>query len=133
MTLTDSEVATVKANQCPVCKNWGFIPGPRGGAGQNIYCANPKCRAAFMVAPRQNIMLAERVGDAPEHYYPPQVHILWGGSALCNFAGSITINNGPPPRVLPTTPDMWPIGHWWVGREEFELATCKACRERARS
>jgi len=133
MPLTDSEVATLKANQCPVCKNWGFIPGPRGGAGQNIYCANPRCRAAFMVAPRHNIVIAERVGEAAEHYYPPQVHILSAGLPLCNFAGSFTIDNGPPPVMVGMTPDMWPIGHSWVGREDFELSTCKACKERARS
>ena len=132
-TMSEADVLLIRHNQCPACKNFGFIPGPRGGAGQNIYCANPHCRAAFMVAPRHNIVMAERVGEAADNYYPPQVHILRHGMPLCNFAGSITIDNGPPPRIVPTTPDAWPIGHSWVGVEDFELATCKACRERARS
>jgi len=132
-TMSEADVELIRANQCPACKNWGFIPGPRGGAGQNVYCANPSCRAAFMVAPRHNICMAERVGEAPDYYYPPQVHILSGGFPLCNFAGSITVDNGPPPRIVPATPDSWPIGHSWVGREDFEVATCKACRERVRS
>jgi hypothetical protein len=132
--MTDAEVELIRKNQCPVCKNWGFIPGPRGGAGQNIYCANPNCRASYMVWRHATISSwLEYVGRAPDHYYPPQVHILAAGLPLCNFASSFTIDNGPPPRMLPTTPDMWPIGHAWVGREDFEQATCKACREQARS
>jgi hypothetical protein len=131
--MSDADLETIRRNQCPACKNWGFIPGPRGGAGQNLYCANPECRAAFMVAPRHNIALAEVVGKAPEHYYPPRVHILSGGFALCNFSSPIILDNGPPPRMLPPTPDTWPVGHSWVGREDFEQCTCTACRERARS
>lgn len=132
-TMSEVAVSSIRNNKCPACGNFGFIAGPRGGAGQNIYCANPACRVAFMVAPRHNIAMAESVGTAPDHYYPPQVHILQHGFPLCNFAGSITLESGPPPRMIPTTPDAWPIGHSWVGREDFELATCKACRERARS
>jgi len=131
--VTDDALALIRSNRCPLCKNWGFIPGPRGGAGQNIYCCNPECRAAFMVAPRHNIVFAQHVDKAPENHYPPQVHILSAGQPLCNFAGSITIENGPPPRMLPITPDMWPIGHSWIGRDEFELSTCPACRAKARS
>jgi len=133
MTLSDEDVGSLRRGQCPACKNWGFIPGPRGGAGQNIYCCNPVCRAGFMVAPRHNIHLAQRVGEAPDCHYPPQVHILSGGQALCIFHGYLTIDNGPPPRMVPVTPDMWPIGHSWVGREEFELATCPQCRTQAAS
>lgn len=133
VTVPETGVAMIRSNQCPACGNWGFIPGPRGGAGQNIYCANPHCRTAFMVAPRHDIQMAERVGEAPDHYYPPQVHILRHGAPLCNFAGAITLDNGPPPRIVAVTPDAWPIGHSWVGQEDFEEATCKACRARARS
>ena len=133
MTMTEAEVAMLREDQCPACKNWGFHGGPRGGAGENIYCANPLCRAAYMVAPRHNICMAERIGEAPDNYYPPKVHILRHGMPMCNFAGSLTINNGPPPRIVPVTPDAWPRGHCWVGAEDFELATCLACRERARS
>lgn len=132
--MSDADIEMVRQNQCPACGNFGFIPGPRGGAGQNVYCANPACRAAYLVAPRHDIHLVERMPEAaPDHYYPPKVHILSGGFPLCNFAGSITLDNGPPPRMVPMTPDMWPIGHCWVGREDFEKATCGACRQRARS
>ena len=129
--MSDADVAMIRENQCPTCGNWGFLPGPRGGAGQNIFCANPGCRSAYMIAPRHNIVLAELVGLAPDNYYPPKVHILRHGLPLCNFAGSLTINNGPPPRMVPMTPDMWPIGHSWVGGEDSEQCTCGACRERA--
>jgi hypothetical protein len=116
----DETVAIIRANRCPACTNWGFIAGPRGGAGQNIYCANPNCRAAFMIAPRHDIAIAQRVGLADAHFYPPQVHVLHYGHPLCSFA-------------VGTTPDAWPIGHSWVGRDECELATCKPCRDLARS
>lgn len=131
--LTDAEIKLLASNQCPACKNFGFIGGPRGGAGQNIYCANPQCRAAFMVAPRKAIMLAQRVGTALECYYPPQVHILHHGQPLCGFAGYHWLDNGPPPQIEAVLPDEWPVGHSWVGREDFELATCPQCREKARS
>ena len=130
-TLSEADVALIRANQCPVCKNFGFIPGPRGGAGQNIFCCNPGCRAGFNVAPRHNICMASRSDDGPDNYYPPKVHILRYGRALCNFSGSFTVDNGPPPRILPMTPDMWPIGHCWVGQENYEEATCVACRAHA--
>lgn len=131
--MNDADVAMIRGNQCPTCRNWGFLPGPRGGAGQNIYCANPDCRAAYMVAPRHNIAIVEYVGEAPDNYYPPKVHILRHGMPLCNFAGTFTVDNGPPPRILAATPDMWPIGHSWVGADELDLATCLVCRERGRS
>jgi hypothetical protein len=132
--MTDEEIASLRRNQCPTCTNWGLLAGPRGGAGQNLYCANPQCRAAFLVAPRHDIHCAHRLGEAPDHYYPPQVHIITpGGHPHCNFAGSLTIDNGPPPRIVPTSPDAWPVGHAWVMVDRFEQSTCKACRERARS
>jgi hypothetical protein len=131
--MVEADIETVRQNRCPRCGNWGFIAGPRGGAGQNIYCCNPECRAAFMVAPRHRIAFVEHVGEAPDCHYPPKIHILRGGFAVCNFSNSFTVDNGPPPRILPMVPDMWPIGHSWVGIEDFDLATCKTCRERGRS
>lgn len=133
-TLDAADLAKLAANQCPACGNFGFIGGPRGGAGQNLYCANPNCRAIFTVAPRHNIVMAERnEGQAGEQFYPPRVHILSGGQPLCGFAGYRWLDNGPPPLFVAITPDEWPIGHSWVGRESFELSTCPACRKSARS
>lgn len=131
--MTDAEVELIRTGQCPACRNYGFHEGPRGGAGQNLYCCNPNCKAAYMVAPRGNIAMVEYVGKAGDEHYPPKVHILVTGFPLCSFMRWQTIDNGPPPRMVPVTPDMWPPGHSWVAREDFELSTCQACKNRARS
>ncbi len=131
--MSDADVELIRKNCCPNCKNFGFHSGPRGGAGQNIYCANPACRAAYNIAPRHNIVVAEHVGTAPEQYYPPRVHILRAGQPLCGFAGYRWLEYGPPPRFEQTFPEDWPVGHSWVGIEAFEDSTCDACRKAARS
>ena len=126
-------VALIKSNRCPDCGNYGFIGGPRGGAGQNIYCCNPECRAAFMVAPRKSILMVQSVGKAPECHYPPRVHILHHGRAMCGFHGYHWVDEGPPPVLEPVLPSEWPIGHSWVGRKDFEISTCPQCRQQAAS
>src|SRR4051812_18494031 len=113
--ITDAETLSVQSNRCPDCYNWGFIPGPRSGAGQNIYCANPECRAAFMVGPREHILVVERVDTAPEAFYPPRVHIVSGYRPLCNFSSA-------------ASSEEWPVGHSWVTLDDPEAATCHSCR-----
>lgn len=129
----DADAESIAKNRCPVCSNWGFIEGPRGGAGQNIFCANPTCRSSFNVAPRHKIVMVHRIGLAPEAFYPPRVHILRHGQPLCGFAGYFWIETGPAPRTMAKTPSAWPIGHSWVGAEDFELCDCSMCRSAAAS
>jgi len=130
----EADLEAIQANRCPDCGNHGFIGGPRGGAGQNIYCANPQCRAAFMVAPRGRVMLVQRVGKAQECYYPPQVHILKHGAALCGFMGYRWIDEGPPPELEAVFPSEWPVGHSWIGHNEpLAASTCPQCRKKAAS
>jgi len=129
----DADLFAIINNRCPDCGNYGFIGGPRGGAGQNIFCANPECMAAFMVAPRKAPMIVQRVGKAEECHYPPKVHILAGGVTLCRFHGYRWLDEGPPPSLAAIMPVEWPIGHSWVGRDEFEDCTCPQCRKAAAS
>jgi hypothetical protein len=67
----DRATHAINNNQCPDCRNYGFVPGPRGGAGRNIFCANPGCRAGFNVAPLDHVMLVERIPAGGDQYYPP--------------------------------------------------------------
>ncbi len=130
--MTKDEIELLRNNRCPKCRNWGFIPGPRGGAGQNIFCSNPECKAAYAIAPRHDIQIAQEVGTAPDHYYPPQVHCLHGtyGQPLpmCNFIVA-SFDSNAVPRLAAVPPDAWPIGHAWVTMDDKGDVTCKACRE----
>jgi hypothetical protein len=64
-------IMALQRDQCPDCKRLGFVGGPRGGAGQNIFCAN--CGAGFNVALPRSIVMAERIparkptDDTEEH------------------------------------------------------------------
>jgi hypothetical protein len=40
---------SIARNVCPDCNGFGFYGGPTAGHSQNIFCVNPKCRAAFNV------------------------------------------------------------------------------------
>lgn len=44
-------VSVVENNQCPDCKKFGFLAGPRGGLAQNVKCANRECGSRFNVTP----------------------------------------------------------------------------------
>lgn len=58
--LADSDLATLAAGHCPICKERGFVLGPRGGVAQNIECANLGCRARFnVVTYAGNVLMAE--------------------------------------------------------------------------
>lgn len=58
------------ANQhiCPDCKGESFFMGPKGGAAQNVKCANPECGSEFNLAPFEDgawlgpPMLVQRIG-----------------------------------------------------------------------
>lgn len=55
---------------CPDCSTRGFIPGPRGGMSQNIYCKNSMCRSAFNLTrftPSTGIV--QRIGKADPAIY----------------------------------------------------------------
>lgn len=45
------------------------------------------------------------------------VHALYRGLPLCGF----TTN----------TPNKWPVGHMWVGKDETASLTCDACKRKA--
>jgi hypothetical protein len=52
-------------DQCPDCAAFGFRPGPRGGASQNIFCRG--CGSGFNVGPvlpglPREIVFVQRIG-----------------------------------------------------------------------
>jgi hypothetical protein len=51
----------LRADRCPDCDNVGLEGGPRGGAGQNIFCR--QCGAGFSVARPRFIFFAQRIGN----------------------------------------------------------------------
>lgn len=54
-------VDALRRNVCPDCGNLGLDAGPRGGAGQNIFC--PNCGAGFNVAWPRYIVMAQRINN----------------------------------------------------------------------
>ena len=47
---------------CPQCRQRGFVLGPRGGAAQNIECADIACRARYNVtAYAGSVVMAETI------------------------------------------------------------------------
>lgn len=100
---TTAEVHSLRHNRCPDCGNYGFHDGPRGGASQNIFCANPHCRAGFNIAP--HFVMCQRIGKGPLGCYPPRVHAI------------LPPELGRPPRPLCafTQRVIWPRGHAWSG------------------
>src|SRR5215831_2334789 len=96
--MTDTHLLDALAhNQCPDCKNFGFLAGPRGGSAQNMFCCNPNCRAGFNVVSLSSLtpqaltafrsgasthfglITVQRIPKAAAMYYAPQVHVLVGG------------------------------------------------------
>lgn len=59
--LFDVDIAALVRDQCPDCNSMdGFDSGPRGGAGQNIFCR--ECGSGFNVAQPRQIVFAQRIG-----------------------------------------------------------------------
>ena len=60
--VTTAERAMLAGNRCPDCLTFGLLPGPRGGAAQNVYCNNAVCRSAFDITRyRGEVVFAERI------------------------------------------------------------------------
>lgn len=57
---SDDLITCLRNDQCPDCDQYGLDGGPRGGAGQNIFCKN--CGSGFNVALPRMILMAERIG-----------------------------------------------------------------------
>ena len=54
--------AAIQDGHCPDCRGRGFLIGPRGGASQNVKCANLKCESRFnVVVFGWDIIYAERI------------------------------------------------------------------------
>jgi len=54
-------IDALRQDVCPDCgETEGFVDGPRGGAGRNIFCKH--CRAGFNVAWPRHILFAHRIG-----------------------------------------------------------------------
>ena len=127
MSATEAELKdaqSVLRNQCPDCGNWGFHGGPRGGAAQNIFCANPGCRSGFNVCIAiSGPVMCQRIGQGGMQFYPPKVHIMRGGFPLCAFT------------IKP--PSVWPLahrGHSFVMMEQRGInkdVTCEQCKTEA--
>jgi predicted RNA-binding Zn-ribbon protein involved in translation (DUF1610 family) len=110
--LADDQVrVALTNNRCPDCGNYGLTPGPRGGAGRNLFCANPGCRAGFNVAPLDEPAFIQRIDKGRDCYYPPRMHLLGDHGPLCAF--------------LFAQPSEWPIGHAWTRTPA--QATCPDC------
>lgn len=64
--LSDVEIEQLRHDICPDCKSaHGFVGGPRGGIGQNIFCT--ECHAGFNVAYPRMVIWGQRIGpkEAP--------------------------------------------------------------------
>jgi hypothetical protein len=55
----DRIIYALQRDQCPDCDHFGMRGGPRGGAGQNIFCNH--CGAGFNVALPRNVMFVQRI------------------------------------------------------------------------
>jgi ribosomal protein S27AE len=56
----DHILSYLQRDVCPDCGNQGLDGGPRGGAGQNLFCG--KCGSGFNVALPRAIMFIQRIG-----------------------------------------------------------------------
>jgi hypothetical protein len=56
----DRIIYALQRDLCPDCGHLGMRGGPRGGAGQNIFCE--ACGSGFNVALPRNIMFVQRIG-----------------------------------------------------------------------
>jgi hypothetical protein len=55
----DRIIASLQRDQCPDCNELGFVDGPRGGAGINIFCAH--CGNGFNVALPRAVFMVQRI------------------------------------------------------------------------
>jgi hypothetical protein len=55
----DRIIASLQRDQCPDCNEHGFVDGPRGGAGINIFCAH--CGSGFNVALPRAVFMVQRI------------------------------------------------------------------------
>jgi hypothetical protein len=55
----DRLLKALQQDTCPDCGADGLLPGPRGGAGQNLFC--DACGSAFNVALPRYIITAQRI------------------------------------------------------------------------
>jgi hypothetical protein len=116
----------INNNRCPDCGNYGFAMGPRGGAGRNIFCANPACRAGFMIAPLDEVLIVQRIDKGRDCLYGPLAHVMSTVLVLPGSKGEVQL----PLCVFNTDgPDHWPIGHS-VAQNVREI-TCPDCRRAA--
>jgi hypothetical protein len=59
--ITDPAVLNaLRTDTCPDCRSLGLRAGPRGGAGQNIFC--DACGSGFNIAYPRFIIMAQRIG-----------------------------------------------------------------------
>lgn len=63
--MNEKQMHDLRDDVCPDCGHHGLRPGPRGGAGQNIFC--DQCHAGFNVAYPRYIVMAERIRKPNEH------------------------------------------------------------------
>jgi ribosomal protein S27AE len=56
----DTEIEALTRDTCPDCGHLGLDGGPRGGAGQNVFCG--KCGSGFNIALPRFVMMAQRIG-----------------------------------------------------------------------
>jgi hypothetical protein len=108
----------IEYNQCPICGNFGFHNGPRGGLSRNIFCANPGCRAGFNVAfVGQTLVQCDRIEPGEDKFYPPKVHVLTRDYLpLCSFTRERVTN--------------WPRGHGFILSNAWDVTkdiTCPQC------
>lgn len=60
---SERDVTMIRNDQCPDCEHYGLQGGPRGGASQNIFCA--ECGAGFNVCLPRLVISVERIGKRP--------------------------------------------------------------------
>jgi hypothetical protein len=56
---TEGAVLALRSDACPDCGRLGLTPGPRDGAGQNLFC--PECGGGWNVTQPRHILFAERI------------------------------------------------------------------------
>lgn len=115
----------INNNRCPDCGNYGFHMGPRGGNGRNIFCANPACRSGFMVAPLDEVLIAQRIDKGRDCCYGPLAHVMSSPLRFADQRGSVEWSL--PLCVFSTEPrGHWPIGHA-LANNAAEV-TCPECK-----
>jgi hypothetical protein len=53
-------INALQRDQCPDCSRPGLRGGPRGGAGQNLFCDG--CGSGFNIALPRHVMFVQRIG-----------------------------------------------------------------------